>query len=170
MAAVRKYRGATRALPKKNLTAPDKPLGIQGFDIDLKEVHRLARLHMSKEDIATKVDIDASVFEKLLKSDKRVARAYSLGRADFAELLRTKQINMAGESSPMAIHLGRNYLDQDKDMEAATPAQIGIRLDDLELARRLIMLVDMFGKDILSGLMGGETAKTATLKTIEATK
>ena len=80
--------------------------------IKLTEVKKLAALHCSQEEIAAYLGIGLSILRKVIQNDQRVAECIREGQATGKISLRRKQFSLAGHNAAMAIHLGKQLLDQ----------------------------------------------------------
>ncbi len=80
--------------------------------IKLTAVKKLAALHCTQEEIAAYFGISLIVLRRVMKNDERVAECIREGQATGKISLRRKQFGLAGYNAAMAIHLGKQLLDQ----------------------------------------------------------
>jgi len=81
-------------------------------DISLKDVRKLARLQCTRLEAAAFLGIRKQTFDRLIREDERVRDAWEQGKQLGKISLRRKQFKLADDSAPMAIFLGKQYLDQ----------------------------------------------------------
>ncbi len=81
--------------------------------VRISELKRLMELQPSHAEIAAYFGISVGKWKKLLEKDEVVQTAYEEGMNMGKISLRRKQFALAGMNSSMAIHLGKQYLDQD---------------------------------------------------------
>ena len=81
--------------------------------VNLSDVRKLAQLHCTQKEAAGQLSIGVVSFRKLLKDNDKVKVAWEQGLEQGKVSLRRKQSNLATNSAPMAIWLGKQYLGQD---------------------------------------------------------
>lgn len=99
---------------------------------EVKVVRKLARGGNSIADIAVKLDLDPQVISR----SKHLMKVFNKGRVDLKISLRKAQIDLK-KHVPMAVHLGKVYLDQKDEHEIVvnpltrlTPAEQRERLTE----------------------------------------
>lgn len=80
--------------------------------VNLSELRKLARLKCTQKEAATSLGISISTFRNLLNTHSRFKEVWEGGLEEANISLRRKQFNLATTSAPMAIHLGKHYLNQ----------------------------------------------------------
>lgn len=76
------------------------------------DVEQLGRLQCTVQEAAAFLDIRVTTMTQLLRTDKRIKRAWERGKQLGFISLRGKQMRLAGNNATMAIFLGKNYLGQ----------------------------------------------------------
>lgn len=80
--------------------------------IKLRDVRRAAALRCTWGEVATFCNVSTSTLSKLRKEDPRIDEAYADGLNEANISLRRNQQVLSQSNAPMAIHLGKQYLDQ----------------------------------------------------------
>jgi hypothetical protein len=79
--------------------------------------------------------MSASKWSKLLKSDDRVKAAWEEGRERGKVSLRRKQMDLATTNAQMAIHLGKQYLDQTDSKSVELTGRGGGPIESMDLGK-----------------------------------
>jgi dynactin complex subunit len=80
--------------------------------IKLSDVRRVAGLQCTHAEAAAFFSISKAKWTRVLKSDERVRKAWEEGIETGKLSLRRKQMRLADTNAQMAIHLGKQYLEQ----------------------------------------------------------
>ena len=105
--------------------------------IKLSEIRSIARLQPTRAEAASVLGISVTKFSRLLKEDKRVSKAWEEGFELGKVSLRRKQMRLAGSNAQMAIHLGKQYLNQSETskLEVSGPGGKAVEFDVAKLSR-----------------------------------
>jgi hypothetical protein len=82
------------------------------INIDLDDVRRLAALQCTEAEAGAFFKITGKKFKKIMADFEEVQDAWEEGKSLGKTSLRRKQFRLASTSASMAIHLGKNMLDQ----------------------------------------------------------
>lgn len=80
--------------------------------IELKEVRKLAAMQCSEAEVAAFFGIGVRKFKEIVLNFPEVKKAWEQGRELGKTSLRRKQFRLADNNATMAIHLGKQYLNQ----------------------------------------------------------
>ena len=103
--------------------------------VKLSEVRRVASLQCTQREAAAFFSMSASKWSKLLKSDDRVKAAWEEGRERGKVSLRRKQMDLATTNAQMAIHLGKQYLDQTDSKSVELTGRGGGPIESMDLGK-----------------------------------
>lgn len=81
-------------------------------EINLDDIARLGALQCTKTELAAFLGISMQRLNKIFEKFPEVVAAWESGREQGKTSLRRKQYRLAATSASMAIHLGKNYLNQ----------------------------------------------------------
>lgn len=91
------------------------------FEVNLKDIERLASLMLDDKEIATALGASATWFYHKKAEMPEIQVAIDAGKANGRRNLRSKQLSVAmGGSIPMLIFLGKQYLGQKDKIEHAS--------------------------------------------------
>lgn len=85
--------------------------------LGLDTIEQLASIGSTPGEIARYLGVSAAWMKRAIKEDddfyiRSVAHAYEDGQGEFKRRLRRAQVNLSETNAQMAIHLGKQYLDQ----------------------------------------------------------
>ena len=80
--------------------------------IKLQDVESAASLRCTWAEVAAFCNLSTTTLNKLRKEDPRIDESYEKGLAQANISLRRNQQVLSQSNAPMAIHLGKQYLDQ----------------------------------------------------------
>ena len=87
------------------------------LDAECVRLEELGAAQFCEDELADALGVDAVALAKRMSGRKKGRLAYEKGRADGLVSLRNAQLKLAETSAPMAIFLGRFYLDQSERRE-----------------------------------------------------
>lgn len=102
--------------------------------IDLDDVTRLGRLQCTESEAAAFFKIGVNKFKKILNDFPDVKEAWDRGQSMGKTSLRRKQMALASSSASMAIHLGKNMLNQRESVTHEHTGQGGGPIQTFDLA------------------------------------
>lgn len=102
--------------------------------IELDDVERLARLQCTESEAAAFFKVGVNKFKKILNDFQDVKDAWDRGQAKGKTSLRRKQFALASSSASMAIHLGKNMLNQRESVTHEHTGAAGGPIQTLDLA------------------------------------
>lgn len=103
------------------------------IEIELDDVRRLAALQCTLGEAAAFFRITAKKFKQIMSDFPEVAEAWEEGRNMGKTSLRRRQFRLASISAPMAIHLGKNYLDQREISTTELTGKDGAPLQSMDM-------------------------------------
>lgn len=102
--------------------------------IDLEDVYRLARLQCTIPEAAAFFRTSGPKFKRILDKFEDVREAWVRGQESGKTSLRRKQMALASSSASMAIHLGKNMLNQRESVIHEHTGANGGPIETLDLA------------------------------------
>ena len=101
--------------------------------ITTKALREIAKLQCTRGEAAAFLGISRRALITLLQ-DERGKRAWDEGRELGKVSLRRKQFRLAGTSTPMAIHLGKQYLEQQDKVSHELTGKDGGPVETVDLS------------------------------------
>ena len=83
-----------------------------------KELTEFGRLQCTPAEAAGMLNVPVKEIDRIFTKEPKAKKAFDRGRAEGLKALRRAQLKLAETSAPMAMFLGRNYLDQSDRPEA----------------------------------------------------
>lgn len=102
--------------------------------IDLEDVYRLARLQCTVSEAGAFFKVSGAKFKQILGKFEEINEAWIRGQESGKTSLRRKQMMLANSSASMAIHLGKNMLNQRESVTHEHTGRDGGPIETLDLA------------------------------------
>lgn len=103
--------------------------------IELTKVRELAALQCSEKEAASFFGISKTKFKKILDTMPDVLEAWEQGKDSGKISLRRKQFRLASLNATMAIHLGKNMLDQKDAVSHEHTGKDGGPIESVDLTK-----------------------------------
>lgn len=107
----------------------------KSLHIDLEDIRRLGALQCTEKEAASFFGISKKRFLKIIEDMPEVREEWERGQDSGKISLRRKQFRLAGISSAMAIHLGKNLLNQKDVIHNEVTGKNGGPIESLDLTK-----------------------------------